>query len=95
MDNRQCPEASLDNLAAVGAASKLALRSFRLRERAKCASSHERADMLHLMANAYLSRGMAVEHRLAGSVATALRLEAQSEDLLAAARWGALNACEI
>lgn len=45
-----------------------------------------RIRMLKAMGDAYVARGLAVEHRLAGSTATAMRLETQSEDLLAEAR---------
>jgi hypothetical protein len=79
-------ESSLDNFAALGQSAMLAFRAYRLRERAERSDSPDRARMLGLMSEAYIARGLAVEHRMAGSVERAIRLETQSDRLIEDAR---------
>lgn len=83
---RQVTESYLDDAAARGQSMLLALRGHRLREKAKAAFQPERAALLECMSNAYLARGMAIVHRLAGAIDSASRLEAKSEQFLADAR---------
>lgn len=85
---REVPESKLDNAAATGNTLRLALQAARLHDRFVAASGPNpvRAEMLRSLSEAYIARGMAVQHRLAGSIQTALRLEDLSERRLADAR---------
>lgn len=85
--SRFVPESSLDHLAAFnGGSIGFALRGHRLRMRSQQATTAVRRALLEALSEAYLARGLGAEHRRHGSIATALLLEAQSDDRLAMAR---------
>lgn len=64
----------------------MAIRGHKLRVRSEEAKDLIRRALLEAMAESYLAAGLALEHRLAGSIETALRLEQMADDRLAMAR---------
>lgn len=72
--------AHLDDAAVLGKSGRLALQGHRLRERSKQTNNEQRRQMLIHMEQAYLAQGLAVCHRLHGSMLTAEELEQESED---------------
>lgn len=75
-----------DLIRAHNSSAGFAIRGHKLRMRSEQATSEIRRGLLEAMAESYLAAGLALEHRLAGSVETALHLEEMAEDRLALAR---------
>lgn len=83
---RYVTESMIDMFRAQGSSSGFALRGHRLMSRSRTATSPVRAAMLECMAEAYISGGLALEHRLHGSVEMALKLEEMTDGRLELAR---------